>query len=103
SSEEKYRLVEEAKRVWCAQWESERNHLLAELDRLRASLTSLLQDPQSSENEKLQLGVAPPNSLIRIREFRCATPQFSCSGEGVSPLRIRRHPLAKVNHIETQD
>jgi hypothetical protein len=43
SSEEKFRMLEEAKRSWCAQWESERNQLLAELNRIRSSLTALLQ------------------------------------------------------------
>jgi hypothetical protein len=36
-SEEKIRLVEEAKREWSAQWDAERNRLLAELSRLRTS------------------------------------------------------------------
>jgi hypothetical protein len=36
-SEEKMRVVEEAKREWTAQWEAERNQLLAELNRLRSS------------------------------------------------------------------
>ena len=35
-SEEKLRLLEEAKREWSAQWTSERNQLLAELNRLRS-------------------------------------------------------------------
>jgi hypothetical protein len=30
-------LVEEAKREWSAQWDAERNRLLAELSRLRRS------------------------------------------------------------------
>jgi hypothetical protein len=47
SSDEKLRLVEEAKRVWSAQWEAERKQLLEELNRLRSSLAALLQDPQS--------------------------------------------------------
>ena len=36
-SEEKIRLVEEVKREWSAQWDAERKHLLAELNRLRSS------------------------------------------------------------------
>ena len=35
--EEKIRLVEEVKREWSAQWDAERKHLLAELNRLRLS------------------------------------------------------------------
>jgi hypothetical protein len=37
-SEEKMRLIEEVKREWCAQWNAERDHLLAELKRLRELL-----------------------------------------------------------------
>jgi len=36
-SEEKLRLVDEAKREWGAQWEAERNQLLTEINRLRSS------------------------------------------------------------------
>jgi len=36
-SEEKIRLVDEAKRGWGAQWDAERNQLLAEINRLRSS------------------------------------------------------------------
>lgn len=35
--EEKIRLIEEAKREWTAQWDAERNQLLAEIKRLRSS------------------------------------------------------------------
>lgn len=35
-SEEKLRLLEEAKSEWSAQWTAERNQLLAELNRLRS-------------------------------------------------------------------
>jgi hypothetical protein len=38
TSEEKLRLVEDAKREWNAQWKAERNQLLDELKRLRRIL-----------------------------------------------------------------
>jgi hypothetical protein len=38
-SEEKIRLVEEAKREWTAQWDAERRQLLAELTRLKNATT----------------------------------------------------------------
>lgn len=37
ASDEKLRLVEEVKREWSAQWEAERNRLLAELNQLRSA------------------------------------------------------------------
>jgi len=50
-SEEKIRLVEEAKREWSAQWDAERNHLLDELKRLR-----------SAERTDTRTATATPNS-----------------------------------------
>ena len=41
-SEEKIRLLEEAKREWSAQWSVERNQLMAEIHRLRQLATSIL-------------------------------------------------------------
>ena len=41
-SDERIRLVEEAKREWSAQWNAERNQLIAELNRLRQLATSIL-------------------------------------------------------------
>ena len=41
-SEEKFRLLEEAKREWSAQWGVERKHLMAEIHRLRQLATSIL-------------------------------------------------------------
>ena len=35
-SQEKIRLIEEVKRQWTAQWDAERNRLLAEINRLRS-------------------------------------------------------------------
>jgi len=35
-SQEKIRLIEEVKREWTAQWDAERNRLLAEINRLRS-------------------------------------------------------------------
>jgi hypothetical protein len=40
--QEKVRLIEEAKREWCAQWSFERNQLMAEIQRLRQLATSIL-------------------------------------------------------------
>ena len=36
-SQEKIRLIEEAKREWTAQWDAERKQLLAQIKRLRSS------------------------------------------------------------------
>ena len=36
-SQDKIRLIEEAKREWAAQWDAERKQLLAEIHRLRSS------------------------------------------------------------------
>jgi hypothetical protein len=40
--EEQIRLLEEGKREWSAQWSVERNHLVAEIQRLRELATSIL-------------------------------------------------------------
>jgi hypothetical protein len=40
--QEKVRLIEEAKREWCAQWSVERNLLMGEIQRLRQLATSIL-------------------------------------------------------------
>jgi hypothetical protein len=41
-SDEKIRLLEEAKREWSAQWSAERDQLMAEIQRLRQLATSIL-------------------------------------------------------------
>lgn len=41
-SDEKIRLLEEAKREWTAQWSVERDQLMAEIQRLRQLATSIL-------------------------------------------------------------